>query len=143
MEPDLEKQAVLLRIMAHPTRLRILRELVNGTKCVNNLCDFLRVSQPNCSQHLTTLKRQGLVEAHKDGALRCYRLKKTQFIKHLLELLDRESGNESDCRSGSLECAKHNIVVDPTEPRCPQPSSRCEYRMLCPVMEAVHAMERE
>lgn len=81
--------ARLLRIIAHPTRLMILAELLEAEKCVNDIRDLLAVSQPNVSQHLGVLKESGLVASRKDGVRRCYHLVRPVFIRGLLALLAR------------------------------------------------------
>lgn len=78
-----------LRVIAHPVRLRILGELVKGVKCVSDLEDFLDISQPNVSQHLGVLRKQGLIDYYMDGRLRCYFLR-DPLIPELLELLKKE-----------------------------------------------------
>jgi len=45
---NLKQQAELLRILAHPTRLEILKELSSGAKCVTDIRDLLEISQPTC-----------------------------------------------------------------------------------------------
>ena len=148
----LRQQARLLRVMAHPTRLRILKELTEGTKCVSDMCEFLEVPQPNVSQHLAMLKRNGLVASHKDGTLRCYHLTNPEIIKRLLSLLETEGRNKEAGRPtgaseashpDSLTCMKHGVAINTDRPRCPQASSKCEFRALCPVMEAVRNLERK
>ncbi len=46
--------AAILKALAHPTRLQIVAELLEGTKCVTDIQDILPASQSNISQHLTT-----------------------------------------------------------------------------------------
>ena len=81
------KWARLMRVVAHPTRLMILMELSSGMKCVNDIQELLDVPQPNVSQHLAVLKRNGLVVSHKDGRRRCCYLAKPAFIRDLLAVL--------------------------------------------------------
>jgi ArsR family transcriptional regulator, arsenate/arsenite/antimonite-responsive transcriptional repressor len=90
-EGDLRTYARLLRAVAHPTRLRILYELIPGTRCVGNICDLLAMPQPNVSQHLAMLKQHGLVVCDKQGALRCYRLSNPGLVEGLLALLHTEA----------------------------------------------------
>jgi ArsR family transcriptional regulator len=81
---DMLDYAQLLRIIANPTRLMILAELLRGMKCVNDIGDLLEVPQPNVSQHLAVLKEIGLVACRKSGVSRCYYLVKPRFIRALL-----------------------------------------------------------
>ncbi len=82
-------QAELLRVLGHPVRLRILDELTKGVKCVSDLEDFLDISQSNVSQHLSMLRRYGLIDYYMDGRLRCYYLV-DPIIPDLLEILKRD-----------------------------------------------------
>lgn len=70
--PLIGEKAGLLRIIAHPVRIRILEELLKGVKCVSDFQDFLEISQPNVSQHLSLLRAHGLIDFYIDGRLKCY-----------------------------------------------------------------------
>jgi ArsR family transcriptional regulator len=83
---SMEKRIELLKVLAHPVRIRILEELTEGVKCVSDFEDFLDISQPNISQHLTLLRTNGVVDFFVDGRLKCYFLKEP-LIPDLLELL--------------------------------------------------------
>ena len=78
-----------MKILAHPARIKILNELVNGVKCVSDFEETLDISQPNVSQHLSLLRANGAVDYFVDGRLKCYFLKEP-FIPDLLELLKKE-----------------------------------------------------
>jgi ArsR family transcriptional regulator len=85
----LEKRVELLKIIAHPVRIRILEDLVQGVKCVSDFEDTLDISQPNVSQHLSLLRTNGAIDFFIDGRLKCYFLKEP-LIPDLLELLKKE-----------------------------------------------------
>jgi ArsR family transcriptional regulator len=76
----------LLKAAAHPVRIRILEELTKGVKCVSDLEEFLEIRQPNVSQHLSLLRRIGVIDYYMDGRLRCYFLK-DPLMPDLLRLL--------------------------------------------------------
>jgi ArsR family transcriptional regulator len=82
--------AELLRLLAHPTRLAILAELLDGVKCVNDMADLLARPQPNVSQHLMALRESGLVECRHDGVFRCYYVTKPDLVRDLLQVLSKE-----------------------------------------------------
>lgn len=79
----------VLRAIAHPVRIRILEELAKGVKCVSDFEDFLEISQPNVSQHLSLLKRYGVIDNYMDGRLRCYFLK-DPIIPDILNILKKD-----------------------------------------------------
>ncbi len=85
----LEKRVELLKTVAHPARIKILQELIEGVKCVSDFEESLDISQPNISQHLSLLRIHGVVDYYIDGRLKCYFLKEP-FIPELLELLKKE-----------------------------------------------------
>ncbi len=85
----LAKRTELLKIIAHPIRIKILEDLVQGVKCVSDFEDMLDISQPNVSQHLSLLRTNGIVDYFIDGRLKCYFLKEP-LIPDLLELLKKE-----------------------------------------------------
>ena len=59
--------AGLLRILADPTRLRLLMALVDGERSVTELCAHMAVPQPTVSHHLAWLRAWGLVVFRRDG----------------------------------------------------------------------------
>lgn len=86
---SLGQKVELLKVIAHPVRIRILEELVKGVKCVSDFEDFLELRQPNISQHLSLLRQFGIVDYYVDGRLRCYFLM-DPLIPDLLTLLGKD-----------------------------------------------------
>jgi ArsR family transcriptional regulator len=78
----------LLKVIAHPTRIKLLEELAQGVKCVSDLEEYLEISQPNVSQHLSLLRRTGIIDYYVDGRLKCYFLV-DPMIPDLLEVLKK------------------------------------------------------
>lgn len=85
----LGKRIELLKIIAHPVRVRILDELTKGVKCVTDFEEFLDISQPNVSQHLSLLRRYGVIDYYMDGRLRCYFLR-DPIITDIIKLLNKD-----------------------------------------------------
>lgn len=83
------QKAELLKVIAHPVRLRILESLVEGVKCVSDFEEFLEISQPNISQHLTLLRNHGVIDYYVDGRLRCYFLV-DPIVPDILELITKD-----------------------------------------------------
>jgi SAM-dependent methyltransferase len=44
---------------------------------------------------------------------------------------------------GPLICMKENAEINPDNPRCPYPSSQCQFRELCPVRDAMRSKRNE
>lgn len=86
---SLGKKIELLKILAHPVRIKILDELTKGVKCVSDFDEFLAISQPNISQHLMLLRRYDVIDYYVDGRLRCYFLK-DPIILDIIELLQKD-----------------------------------------------------
>jgi len=88
---DIRAKVQLLRVVAHPTRLKIIERLAAKGEplCVSDLEPDVGVPQPNVSQHLAVLRKAGVVDFYVDGRLRCYFLKDSRVVR-LLDLLDEE-----------------------------------------------------
>ena len=69
--------ATVLKAMGDETRLRILESLLVGEKCVTDLVEELKCSQPHASHHLRILRDSGLVEGHREGKQVCYKVSPT------------------------------------------------------------------
>ena len=87
---DYKNMSGFFKTLGNATRLRIVRELAKGEKCVGAVEDCVHASQANISQHLTILKRQGIVDCRKEKNMRCYYLKRPEFIKGILSLVEDE-----------------------------------------------------
>jgi DNA-binding transcriptional ArsR family regulator len=90
---SLRQRVEILRVIAHPVRIHILEELSKGVKCVSDFGTFLNINQPNVSQHLSLLRRHGVIDCHRDGRLRCYFLK-DPVVTDLLHILKKEYAGE-------------------------------------------------
>ncbi len=80
-----EEMARVFKALGNPTRLGILRRIMDGEMCVGELQEELDRSQPNISQHLRVLRDRGVVISERDGTRVCYRPAHPQ-LKELLEL---------------------------------------------------------
>jgi len=56
-----------LKLLADPTRLRIVWALLHGEHCVNDLAAHVGARPTAVSQHLSKLRLAGLVRARRDG----------------------------------------------------------------------------
>jgi len=85
----IDRRLDLLKVIAHPVRIKILDDLMQGVKCVSDFEESLDISQPNVSQHLKLLRSHHVVDFFIDGRLKCYFLKEP-LIPDLLDLLKKE-----------------------------------------------------
>ncbi|MBN2053878.1 winged helix-turn-helix transcriptional regulator [bacterium] len=85
-----DEYAQLLRVLAHPVRLRILEMLLRRSRCVKHLNSLLPISQPHLSQHIAALRQAQLIDCHSNGTLRCYYLLKPLLVEVLLRALMTE-----------------------------------------------------
>jgi DNA-binding transcriptional ArsR family regulator len=86
--------ADVLRHLADPTRLHLLRLLAGGEQDVTTLTAQVAASRSSVSQHLGRLRFAGLVQARRDGRRMLYRIasdhlrdlveEACQFAGHLL-----------------------------------------------------------
>ena len=80
-----EEMARAFKALGNPTRLGILRRIIDEQMCVGELQDELDRSQPNISQHLGVLRDRGVVVAERDGNRVSYR-PADQRLAQLLDL---------------------------------------------------------
>ncbi len=83
------KVADILRAMAHPTRIEIMKMLLEKEECVYEFRRALLKSQPNISQHLNVLRSQGIVDYVERGNRRCYYLIDRKSVSRILKCLGK------------------------------------------------------
>ena len=84
-----EKLAEILKALGHPTRVKIVKYLADGEKCVKEIWQEIGVPQPTVSQHINILKNAGIISYRKDGVKTCYRVEMPVVIE-ILKLLEKE-----------------------------------------------------
>ncbi len=76
----------LFRLLSDETRVRLLRLLTREELSVNELAYIAEISQPRVSNHLKTLREEGLVIERRDGSWRHYRVEKENLDSEVLAL---------------------------------------------------------
>ncbi len=71
---EFDRAAAWLKLLADPTRLRLVWALRDGEAPVNELARRLGVSGPAVSQHLAKLRLAHLVSVRREGTRSFYRL---------------------------------------------------------------------
>lgn len=91
--------AEMLKMLAHPHRLRII-ELLKRTGEINvsGIVEAINIPQSSISQHLNQMKRMNLLTAERAGRQVIYRIKEPRIFK-LLECI---------CSSYREECLQKN-----------------------------------
>jgi DNA-binding transcriptional ArsR family regulator len=69
-----ETVAELFAVLSTPIRLKIISAVCHGEKTVSELLAEIDTTQPNMSQHLSTLYRSGVLAKRRDGTQMYYRL---------------------------------------------------------------------
>lgn len=66
-ERILELKAEVLKVLAQPTRLKILELLRNGERCICEIVPAINGEQSNISRHISLMQKSHLVTTRKDG----------------------------------------------------------------------------
>lgn len=76
-------KADFFRLLGHPARVRILELLCDGERSVGDLQTALDLDSSGTSQHLTAMRRQGLLESRRDGNSVLYSVKDPRIFQVL------------------------------------------------------------
>lgn len=68
-------KAIIIKAMAHPSRLIIIDALAEGEKCVCDLQRLVGSDLSTVSKHLSVMKSAGIVTDRKEGVQVFYRLR--------------------------------------------------------------------
>ena len=81
-----DRASELLKSLGNRHRLLLLCQLVEGERSVGELAAFLRLRDSTVSQHLSLLRKDGLVQARRDGQTIWYSIS-SDPARRLLETL--------------------------------------------------------
>ena len=109
MHASAEQAAEFLKLLGHRHRLLILCHLLEAERSVGELGAFLGARDSNVSQHLALLRREGLVQARRDGQTIWYSIRSAP-ARDVLHVLYR-----AFCGPGA---------APPPSPRTPSPRAR-------------------
>lgn len=74
MEAQASRASALLSAMCNENRLMLLCQLIGKERSVNELAELVSIGQSTVSQHLALLRREGLVQARREGQTQFYSL---------------------------------------------------------------------
>lgn len=106
--PVYEVKAEFFKTLSHPTRIQILGALRHGPRAVSEIADQVGVGGSALSQHLSALRRAGILTSHRENRTVTYEtvdsrifvlletakqilttsLEESQAVLHDLELLE-------------------------------------------------------
>lgn len=105
--PIYRLKADMFRLLGHPVRVRVLELLRDGELTVGELQAALELDSGGMSQHLTAMRRQGVLESRKVGVKVYYRVKDPRTFQLLAvarEILTSQL-EESSAILGDLSAA--------------------------------------
>ena len=105
-------KADLYRVLAHPMRLRVLDLLQTHERSARDLQTLLNLDSGATSQHLSALRRQGLVESRREGATAVYKLTDPR-VAQLLDLGRQIISTRLTAQHAVLEELAAESVGDP------------------------------
>jgi ArsR family transcriptional regulator len=70
-----ERQAEIVKAIAHPVRIAIVDFLKDGEQCVCDIAENVGAERSNVSRHLSVMIAAGVLEHRKDGLKVIYKLK--------------------------------------------------------------------
>lgn len=79
----IKKSSQILKALGNSYRLQIVTMLLNGEKNVTELNKAIKVSQPALSQHLSKLRKEGILGARRDQRQIFYYINSSHVIRLL------------------------------------------------------------
>ncbi|MBL7110275.1 MAG: winged helix-turn-helix transcriptional regulator [Candidatus Marinimicrobia bacterium] len=83
---EVSSVAKVLKILAHPTRIKIVEYLENEEKNVTSIQDMIGIDRSGISQHLKKMYVNGILRKRRDGVKIYYRVN-NQMIKGVLQCI--------------------------------------------------------
>jgi DNA-binding transcriptional ArsR family regulator len=97
---DLEAAAELLRALAHPVRLSLLRALIDDERSVGEIEQITNIAQPGLSQQLGVLRKADLAHTRREAKQVFYRINQAR-IAEVSALLDAFAGTVAISRANA------------------------------------------
>jgi ArsR family transcriptional regulator, arsenate/arsenite/antimonite-responsive transcriptional repressor len=93
---EVEKKAILLKLLGDKTRLMMVKILETHDCCVCEFVEIFKTSQPAVSQHVRKLKDIGIVKETRRGKWIIYSLNKDSNYYPLVQNLLNHIPNQAD-----------------------------------------------
>jgi DNA-binding transcriptional ArsR family regulator len=95
MANSANRASALMKTLGHKDRLMILCHLADGEKSVGQIAELLQIPQSPLSQHLSRMRKEGLVETRREAQTIFYSLKSgeaARIVEVLYELFCASDG---------------------------------------------------
>ena len=95
MAHSADRASALMKTLGHKDRLMILCQLADGEKSVGQIAELLEISQSPLSQHLSRMRKEGLVDTRREAQTIFYSLKSgeaSRIVEVLYELFCATDG---------------------------------------------------
>lgn len=102
------EHARFLRCIGEPTRMRIIKLLSQGEKCVGDICEEIGKDQPLVSHHLRVLKECGIVSSRSETQKHYCRLA-DPILAELLTVIENVVTKLKPCQAESVCCEDEGI----------------------------------
>jgi len=79
----------VLKSLADETRLKIVKFLINGEKCVCEIFPYVKRTQSTVSIHLGNLEESGILESRRNGKKIFYKIRDNRIVK-LIKILEKK-----------------------------------------------------
>jgi ArsR family transcriptional regulator len=76
-----EKQAKIVKALAHPIRIAVVNYLRDGPMCVCDIAKHVRSERSNVSRHLSVMTSAEILDNYKDGLKVMYKLKRPCILE--------------------------------------------------------------
>lgn len=102
-----KKASQILKVLGNYYRLHIVTLLLNGEKNVSELNQSVKVSQPALSQHLSKLRREGVLGSRREQRQIFYFIANPHVIRVLGVLAESTMNNGAN---GNSDLTKKKVV---------------------------------
>lgn len=96
----LSRRALILKSLAHPSRLLVMELLEKGPRCVTELTEAVGADMTTVSKHLAVLRRTGLVRVTRHGTYSQYELA-CGCVGHFIDCIEGGIGTPRRIRGGA------------------------------------------
>jgi ArsR family transcriptional regulator len=117
--PIHQVKAEFFRTLGHPARVRVLELLKRGEMTVGDLQAELGIDSSGASQHLAAMRRQGILEARKEGTSVFYSVRDPRVFQ-MLESARQVIGShleEANALLGELDATPSESRRTASKPR--------------------------